>query len=174
MKHKYEVQADGYCTSNPGTGGYAFAGRALDGKPFTVTGSVPKSTNPDMELFAIAAALKHASIGATVHLSTSSRLGYDGLTRWLPGWLSRGMKNSQGRVIAHARRWQEIALLIRQRKVTFSFTPRDATDASRRVAYLAKTAAWDLLNEQRDDELVRLLNADEIDGEAFPDLASTV
>ncbi len=80
---------DGSCSPNPGPGGYAVI---LGDKPVAL-GSEKQSTNIRMEASAIIAALQHAD-GQPCEIHTDSEFWINVLTKWAPGWESKGWKKS--------------------------------------------------------------------------------
>ena len=84
---------DGSCEPNPGAGGFAVI---RDMKPH-VLGSEPASTNIRMEGFAIIAALKDAA-GAECEIYTDSEFWINVITKWAPGWESKGWKKKGGEI----------------------------------------------------------------------------
>lgn len=90
---------DGSASPNPGPGGYAVI---LAGQP-AVLGSEPEgsainsrqTTNIRMEGYALMAALKHAA-GEECQIYTDSEFWINVLTKWAPGWETKGWKKSGG------------------------------------------------------------------------------
>lgn len=86
---------DGSASPNPGPGGYA----VISGKKPVALGSEPNgdktTTNIRMEGFAIIAALKAAN-GQPCTIFTDSEFWINVITKWAPGWESKGWKKSGG------------------------------------------------------------------------------
>jgi len=80
---------DGSCSPNPGPGGYAVI---LDKEP-VVLGSEKASTNIRMEGRALIAAIKHAN-GQECEIHTDSEFWINVITKWAPGWETKGWKKS--------------------------------------------------------------------------------
>lgn len=80
---------DGSCSPNPGPGGYAVI---LDGVPVAL-GAEKQSTNIRMEASALIAAMEHAN-GRPCEIYTDSEFWINVLTKWAPGWESKGWKKS--------------------------------------------------------------------------------
>jgi ribonuclease HI len=85
---------DGSCApTNPGPGGFAVI---KDGQPVCL-GKEDESTNIRMEGEALYAALDCAS-GNTCTIYTDSEFWINVLTKWAPGWKSKGWKKSSGEI----------------------------------------------------------------------------
>lgn len=66
----------------------------LDGRPVAL-GSEPASTNIRMEASALIAAMKHAD-GEPCAIYTDSEFWINVITKWAPGWETKGWKKSSG------------------------------------------------------------------------------
>jgi ribonuclease HI len=80
---------DGSCSPNPGPGGFA----VIQNKKPVVLGSDKDSTNIRMEGRALIAAIKHSS-GQECEIHTDSEFWINVITKWAPGWESKGWKKS--------------------------------------------------------------------------------
>jgi ribonuclease HI len=86
---------DGSCRpTNPGPGGFAVI---RDGKVWVLGGEGENSTNIRMEGEAMLAALKDAA-GQTCTIYSDSEFWINVLTKWAPGWKSRGWRKSAGEI----------------------------------------------------------------------------
>ena len=87
---------DGSAVPNPGPGGFAVILEQEDGtgKP-VILGREANTTNIRMEGMAIIAAIKGAK-GRPCEIHTDSRFWIDVLTKWAPGWESKGWKKKGG------------------------------------------------------------------------------
>ena len=85
---------DGSASPNPGPGGFAVI---QDLKPVILGGdTVPgDTTNIRMEGLAIKAALEHSQ-GEECQIFTDSEFWINVITKWAPGWESKGWKKSGG------------------------------------------------------------------------------
>lgn len=83
------LYTDGSCAPNPGPGGFAVI---KDREP-VVLGAEKDSTNIRMEGEALIAALKYAD-GAECEIHTDSEFWINVVTKWAPGWESKGWKKS--------------------------------------------------------------------------------
>lgn len=84
---------DGSASPNPGPGGYAVI---KDGVPVEL-GKEVHSTNIRMEGCALIAAMEYAN-GEPCKIMTDSEFWVNVLTKWAPGWESRGWTKSSGTI----------------------------------------------------------------------------
>ncbi len=84
---------DGSCSPNPGPGGFA----VIENRKPVVLGSEKDSTNIRMEGLALIAALKLADDGVC-DIRTDSEFWINVVTKWAPGWESKGWKKSKGEI----------------------------------------------------------------------------
>jgi len=82
---------DGSCSPNPGPGGFAVV---EDSKPVAL-GHEKDSTNIRMEGQALIAALELAD-GEPCAINTDSEFWINVITKWGPGWKSKGWKKKSG------------------------------------------------------------------------------
>lgn len=83
---------DGSASPNPGPGGFA----VIKNKTVHILGSEDgETTNIRMEGLALIAALKDAA-GNPAEIYTDSEFWINVLTKWAPGWQSKGWKKSGG------------------------------------------------------------------------------
>ena len=80
---------DGSCSPNPGPGGFAVI---ENGKPVAL-GKEAESTNIRMEAEALIAAMK-LSDGEPCKIHTDSEFWINVITKWAPGWRTKGWKKS--------------------------------------------------------------------------------
>ena len=80
---------DGSCSPNPGPGGFA----VIEGTKPVVLGSDKMSTNIRMEGRALISAIKYSN-GEPCEIWTDSEFWINVVTKWAPGWKSKGWKKS--------------------------------------------------------------------------------
>ena len=85
---------DGSASPNPGPGGFAVI---RDGKPHILGSEEGDTTNIRMEGMAIVAALKDAN-GEPATLYTDSEFWINVITKWAPGWQTKGWKKKGGEI----------------------------------------------------------------------------
>lgn len=83
---------DGSASPNPGPGGYAVV---ENGKPVALGSEEGDSTNIRMEGSALIAALKLAD-GKPCQIHTDSEFWINVITKWAPGWESKGWTKKGG------------------------------------------------------------------------------
>ena len=92
------VFTDGAADPNPGPGGwgavYVVGGEVVDQDH----GHEPHTTNNRMELTALLHGVDLVPDGTTATLYTDSKLCYDTLTKWAPGWERRGWRRKTGEI----------------------------------------------------------------------------
>lgn len=124
LENSLIIFTDGSSLGNPGPGGYGalIAYPKLD-EIIELGGSKPKTTNNEMELSAIVAALGYAiNSSTTLHIYTDSRYAINGITAWMHGWAKNGWKTKTGEEIKNKSLWQTLYSLMSERSkdsVTF-------------------------------------------------------
>lgn len=100
------IYTDGGCDPNPGRGGWA-AIILKDGKTTELSGCDEHSTNNRMELTAAIQALRSLKEPSKVTLHTDSTYLQKGITEWMPGWLKKNWRGSNGPVL-NVDLWKEL------------------------------------------------------------------
>ncbi len=113
------IYTDGGCDPNPGRGGWA-ALIQNDGKTTEISGCELYSTNNRMELTAAIQALRSLDAPSTVTLYTDSQYMQRGLTEWMPGWLAKNWRGSNGPV-ANQDLWKELLAAAKPHQVTWKW-----------------------------------------------------
>lgn len=113
------IYTDGGCDPNPGRGGWA-AQIQQDGKTSEILGSELYSTNNRMELTAAIMALRSLDTPSMVTLYTDSQYMQRGLTEWMPGWLAKNWRGSNGPV-ANQDLWKELLSAARPHSVEWKW-----------------------------------------------------
>ena len=103
---EYVIYTDGGCDPNPGPGGWA-ALILHDGKRQEISGAEMHSTNNRMELTAAIEALRALPHPGRVDLYTDSQYLMRGITEWMPKWLAKNWRGTNGPV-ANKDLWQEL------------------------------------------------------------------
>lgn len=85
---------DGSSVPNPGPGGFAVI---KNGKPYILGSEDGDTTNIRMEGKAIIAALKDSD-GQPCEIHTDSEFWINVITKWAPGWESKGWKKKGGEI----------------------------------------------------------------------------
>lgn len=92
------IYTDGGCDPNPGRGGWA-ALLLSGGLEKELLGSASMSTNNRMELTAAIEALRALNHPSLVDLYTDSQYLMRGITEWMPKWLAKNWRGSNGPVL---------------------------------------------------------------------------
>lgn len=114
MEKSLVVFTDGAARGNPGPGGW---GAVLVNKEYDevveLGGGKPHTTNNEMELSAIVAALAHASLSALpLIICTDSSYAIRGITEWITGWERKGWKTMTGEPVANRALWEQMNSLV--------------------------------------------------------------
>lgn len=104
---KVTIFTDGAAKGNPGPGGYGAVVVLGDtvqelGEAKTLT------TNNEMELRAVVAALSVVPDDVTAEIYTDSKYVVEGATGWVFGWLRNGWKTKTGGDVLHKDVWQSL------------------------------------------------------------------
>lgn len=112
------VCTDGACSGNPGPGGYGAVIAYPTGKVKELGASFRSTTNNQMELMGVIAALKHLKEEKdAVHIYTDSTYVIRGITMWIWAWKKRGWKNAEGKDVANPDLWKQLSALVAAREI---------------------------------------------------------
>jgi metal-dependent HD superfamily phosphatase/phosphodiesterase/ribonuclease HI len=137
---KVTIYTDGACKPNPGPGGWAAVLR-YPGREKVLTGGEPDTTSNRMELQAAISALEALREPSQVALHTDSRYMQQGITEWLPNWVARGWRKSDGKPVLNLDLWQRLYALIQQHDVRWHWVRGHSGDRqNERVDRLARQA----------------------------------
>jgi len=147
------IYTDGSCQPNPGQGGYAaILYRYIDGRLLThwnLSGREADTTNNAMEMRAAVEALRliKRGEGTPIFIRSDSKYLIDGMNKWLPGWIAKGWRKSDGKPVENFCLWQEIIGLCEGLDVTFQWVRGHSADPA--------NAAVDLLAAKARDQRTR-------------------
>jgi len=102
-----EIFTDGACRGNPGPGGWAYLLRFGPHEKLASGGS-PATTNNQMELQAVIAALNALTKPCRVDLYTDSQYVQKGIKEWLAQWQKNGWKTSSKQAVKNQEYWQAL------------------------------------------------------------------
>jgi len=102
-----DIFTDGACSGNPGPGGWGALLR-FGAVEKEMSGGEGHTTNNRMELMGAIAALEALKRPALVRLHTDSMYLRDGITKWLPGWKSRGWLTAEKKPVKNVDLWQRL------------------------------------------------------------------
>ena len=101
------IHTDGACKGNPGPGGWGAILQAA-GKTKEMSGGEPLTTNNRMELMGAIMALEALTRPCEVDLHTDSKYVLDGITKWIPGWKSRGWLTADRKPVKNDDLWKRL------------------------------------------------------------------
>lgn len=131
------IYTDGACSGNPGPGGW---GATLsDGKQEKeIYGGEPETTNNRMELMAAIKALEALKQPLKVILYTDSKYVQNGITTWLPNWIAKGWRTSQGKPVKNVDLWLRLMKAEADHKVNWKWVKgHSGNDGNERADALA-------------------------------------
>ena len=123
-----QIYTDGACSRNPGPGGYAFVILVPGMDAIRFSGYKGKSTNNEMELYAIVRALSYLSKNINAFEEDSVKLYSDSAycvnpvnQGWLHAWAKSDWLSKQGEEIKNKDLWQILYSLLSNMKCKISF-----------------------------------------------------
>ena len=120
---KVTIHTDGSCLGNPGPGGWAAILEYCPpgGTPFLkkISGGEAGTTNNRMELTAAIMALSARKEKCEADISTASTYLKNGITKWIPGWIAKNWKLSDGKAVKNRDLWEKLAELTSYHDVTW-------------------------------------------------------
>lgn len=123
------IFTDGSSLGNPGPGGYGsvLIFPQLD-EVIELGGGKPRTTNNEMELSAVIAALAHTVAStAPVEIFTDSSYVIKGITQWIFGWEKNGWKTQSKEPVVNQELWKTLISLVRERqrdtKISWHYVP---------------------------------------------------
>jgi ribonuclease HI len=129
FEKKLVIFTDGSSLGNPGPGGYgsvivySFMDEVIE-----LGGNKVKTTNNEMELSAVIAALSQSIFNtADVEIFTDSSYVINGITKWVYGWEKNAWKTLAKEEVANKALWQNLLSLVRERqnhsKIVWNYVP---------------------------------------------------
>jgi len=138
-KNQVVIYTDGGCDPNPGPGAWA-ALLIVDGTRTEISGTDPDTTNNRMELTAAIEALKSLIEPAKVIIYTDSQYLQRGIEEWIPKWLVKNWRGSNGPV-ANQDLWKTLLTVIKPHQVRWEWVRGHAGNPlNSRVDYLVRKA----------------------------------
>ncbi len=115
------IFTDGASSGNPGPGGWGAITISPSGQVLELGGAEAHTTNNRMELIsAIQALQKTQDRGASIEVYTDSTYVIRGITQWIWGWKKKGWVTTEGKPVANAELWQQLASQTLGRKVKWN------------------------------------------------------
>lgn len=128
-EEKLIIYTDGSSLGNPGLGGYGavIVSPKLE-EVVELGGGKPKTTNNEMEMTAVVAALSYCAINTMpITLYTDSKFVINGITKWVHVWRKNGWQTSSKQPVTHRSLWQQMYDLVTSRGsaggVTWKYVP---------------------------------------------------
>ena len=110
------VFTDGAAKGNPGPGGWGAVIATPDGRVRELGGGARHTTNNQMELTAVIAALRAVrAMPDPIALHTDSTYVIRGITEWIRNWRRRGWRTAEGQPVLNRELWEELAALVDER-----------------------------------------------------------
>jgi ribonuclease HI len=124
LDQKLVIFTDGSALGNPGPGGYgAILGFEVLDEVIELGGGKPHTTNNEMELTAVIAALAYAANNiAPTTIYTDSSYVVKGITQWVNGWEKNGWMTKDKKPVSHQALWQQLVELVRAREIEAPIT----------------------------------------------------
>lgn len=137
-----EIYTDGACSGNPGPGGWGVV-LIWQGVEKRLSGFEEVTTNNRMELKAAIEGIKSLKREALLKIYTDSQYVKNGITLWMPKWLSTNWKNGK---IKNVDLWQELNALVHQFSIEWHWVRGHSGDRYNEIAdELARNAIFNNL-----------------------------
>ena len=118
MSEKYTVYTDGACSNNQAAGGQPGGWGAVFLNGVKLSGGDTATTNNRMELTAVIEALKATPVESEVEIYSDSAYVINAFEKnWIPNWIKRGWKTSQGKPVENQDLWKNLIPLVKERKI---------------------------------------------------------
>lgn len=121
------IYTDGACKGNPGPGGWGVFLKQ-DGDMHEYWGGEENTTNNRMELMAAIKALEVSNSLSVIDLYTDSNYVRQGITTWIHSWKKNGWKTAAKKPVKNTDLWQQLDLLVSQRKVSWHWVKGHSGD----------------------------------------------
>jgi ribonuclease HI len=115
------IYTDGACNPNPGPGGWAAIILSPAAPPRELCGGEAHTSNNQMELQAVIAALKALPGPEHVTLYTDSKYLRQGITEWLPQWVKRGWLTADKQPVKNQAHWQALAAEVARHRIEWQW-----------------------------------------------------
>lgn len=114
-----QLFTDGACSGNPGPGGWAAILR-YGAHEKEMSGSMPRTTNNRMEVFAVISGLGALKTRCRVEVYSDSTYVVNAFEQhWLDNWQKRGWKTADGKPVENQDLWKLLLLVVRKHDVSF-------------------------------------------------------
>lgn len=133
VKKTVEIYTDGACSGNPGPGGWGALLR-YNSHEKRISGFSSRTTNNRMELMAAIRAMENLKCPCQVIITTDSQYVRDGMTKWLPGWKTKGWVRARNKPVKNVDLWKRLDKLCRKHKVTWHWVRGHAGHPENEIA----------------------------------------
>ena len=111
-----EIFTDGACSGNPGPGGWAAILR-YGAHQMEISGSMPRTTNNRMEVFALISGLGQLKMPCDVHVYSDSAYLVNAFNQhWIDNWQKNGWTNSKKQPVENSDLWKLLLQIIKIKK----------------------------------------------------------
>ena len=136
-----KISTDGACEPNPGRGGWAYV-LNRDGVKTEAAGTVPWTTNNQMELRAAIEALSVLPEPSDVEITSDSEYVVNGITGWIHAWKTNHWRTAGRKPVQNRALWEELDRLCQIHRVTWHWVRGHSGDpANERCDRLANQQA---------------------------------
>jgi ribonuclease HI len=143
------IYTDGACSGNPGPGGWAAILIYNDSKK-EISGYEIETTNNKMELTAAIEALNILKRSCDVDLYTDSVYLKNGMTDWLPKWISNNWRKKHSGEVKNIDLWQKLHDLSQKHNIMWHWVKAHANNELNNradaLAVIARKKAEELKN----------------------------
>lgn len=121
-----EIYTDGACSGNPGPGGWAAILR-FGAHEKTLSGSMPRTTNNRMEVFAVISGVGALKERCRVRVYSDSTYVVNAFEKgWLANWQRNGWKTAEGKPVENQDLWRLMAIIAGKHDIAFIKVPGHA------------------------------------------------
>jgi len=137
---KVIIYTDGACSGNPGKGGWG-AVLSYGDKTKEINGYNKHTTNNQMELQAVAEALKVLKRRCEVEIYTDSQYVKNGITKWIFNWKKNDWRNARKKPIKNKEFWEKLDEQVKRHDIEWHWVKGHSTNELNNLAdYLATSA----------------------------------
>lgn len=149
-----DLYTDGACSGNPGPGGWA-AILKYGNHVKELSGSMPRTTNNRMELFAVISGLGALKESCRVSVHSDSTYVVDAFNKnWVDNWNKNGWKTADKKAVENQDLWRLLLLTMRKHQVSYHKVPGHADHPeNNRCDELAKAAIQSLVKQNEPDSV---------------------
>jgi len=125
---RVQIYTDGACSGNPGPGGWG-AYLIYNGTEKEIFGHDIDTTNNKMEMMAAIEALSILTRKCDVDLYTDSIYLKNGMTEWLPGWITNNWRKKHRGEVKNLDLWQKLHELSQKHNIIWHWVKGHSNNA---------------------------------------------